>query len=69
MKFSPKCRIQNLGMIWSIFGSFAHFEIGKGPIFGPKSSLGKSVSGEQVNSASWTKVKIGSFLHMGFLVW
>ena len=42
MKFSPKCRTKKLGMIYNtIFGSFAHFSIGKGPIFGPKPGLGK----------------------------
>ena len=36
MKFSPKCRTKKLG-------NFAHFLIGKGPIFFPKSGLGKSM--------------------------
>ena len=43
MKFSPKCRSKKWGMIYTILGSFAHFWIGKGPIFGPKSGLGNSL--------------------------
>ena len=42
MKFSPKYIAKKLGMIYTILGSFDHFLIGKGPIFGPKSGLGKS---------------------------
>ena len=53
MKFSPKCRSKKLRMTYIILGSFclffnwegadilACFLIGKGPIFGPKSGLGK----------------------------
>ena len=40
MKFSPKCRTKKLGII---LGSFCSFLIGKGPIFGPKSGVGKSL--------------------------
>ena len=37
MKFSLKCRTKELGMpFWEVF---AHFLIGKGLIFGPKSGL------------------------------
>ena len=46
MKFSPKCRTKKLGMLYTILGSFCSFlnwEGGKGPIFGPKSDLGKSL--------------------------
>ena len=41
MKFSLKCRTQILGMIYTILGSFCSFLIGKGPLLGPKSGLGK----------------------------
>ena len=44
MTFSPNCRTKKLGMIYIIFGRFAHFLIGKGPLFGPKSGLGKSLA-------------------------
>ena len=43
MKFPPKCRTKKLGMIYTILGHLAHFLIGMGPIFGPKSGLGKSL--------------------------
>ena len=53
MKFSPKCRTKKLGMIYTIWEVFAYFLIwevfacfliGKGPIFSPKSGLGKSLT-------------------------
>ena len=34
MKFLPKCKTNQLGMIYTILGSFRSFLIGKGPIFG-----------------------------------
>ena len=37
MKFSPKCRTKNMGMINTILGSFGSFLIGKEPLYGPKS--------------------------------
>ena len=46
MKFLRICRTKKLGMInmYIILGSFYLFFVGKGPIFGPKSGLGKSES-------------------------
>ena len=41
MECSPKCRTKKLGMIYTILEVFVHFLIGKGPMFGPKSGLGK----------------------------
>ena len=41
--FSPDCRAKKLGMLFTILGSFAHFWIGKGPIFCPRIGLGKSL--------------------------
>ena len=43
MKFSPECRTKKLGMTYTTFGSFSHFSIGKGLLFGPKSGQGKSL--------------------------
>ena len=56
MKFSSKCRTKKLklGIIYTILGSFCSFIIGTGPIFGPKSGLGKSlnsVDSDQVASS------------------
>ena len=41
MEFSTKCRTKNLGMYTPFLEVFAHFLIRKGPLFGPKSGLGK----------------------------
>ena len=43
MKFSTKCRNKKLGNIYTSLGSICSFLIGMGPIFGPKSDLGKSL--------------------------
>ena len=43
-KFSPKCRTKKLGMIFTILGSFCSFLNWEGPMFGPKSSLRKSLN-------------------------
>ena len=43
MKFSSKCKTEKLGMIYTRWEAFAYFLIGKGPIFGPKSSQGNSL--------------------------
>ena len=48
MKFSQKCKTNKLGMIYTILESFL---IGKGPIFGPKTGLGKSLTLTDPNSA------------------
>ena len=44
MKFSPKCRTKKLGTIYTFWEVFVYFLTGKGPIFGPKSGLGKYLS-------------------------
>ena len=47
MKFSQKCVSKKLGMVYILLGNFClFFLIGKGPIFGPKSGLGKSLCSE-----------------------
>ena len=38
-----KFRTKKLGMIYTFSGSLVHFLIVKGPLLGPKSSLGKSL--------------------------
>ena len=43
MKLSPKCRTKNWGMIYTNSGSFYFFLNWEGPIFSPKSGLGKSL--------------------------
>ena len=43
MKFSPICRAKELGMLFSVWKVFALFWFGKGPIFGSKIGLGKSL--------------------------
>ena len=57
MKFSPNCRAKELGILFTILEVFAYFWIGKGPIFGPKIGLGKSLvskenSKQQLNVAT-----------------
>ena len=43
MKFSTKCRTEILEMIYTNLGSVCLFLNWEGPIFSPKSSLGKSL--------------------------
>ena len=43
MKFAPSCRAIELGMLFTSLGSFYLIRIGKGPVFGPKIGVGKSL--------------------------
>ena len=54
MKFSPKSRTKKLGMISPFWEAFAHLIlcIGKGPIFGLKSGLGKSLMEDKLQCIS-----------------
>ena len=52
MKFSSKCRAKKLGMIHTIWEVFAYFELGKGPIFGPRFGPGRSL----FTTFTWVKI-------------
>ena len=43
MNFSPKVELRNWKSYTPLWEVFVHFSIGKGPIFGPKSGLAKSL--------------------------
>ena len=55
MKFSAKCRTKKLGVVYSFWEVFAQFLIRKGPIIGPKSDPGKSLSLnlQKVHASLW----------------
>ena len=58
MNISLKCRNKILAMICTILGRFCYFGIGKGPIFGPKSDLGKSLYSVGCSVEIWAPVGI-----------